>query len=68
MSENHLIESNSDVESKRGRSRSRSPFLMEKTAQTIPQTTPSLYTIDLIERSNKAVNRLKNSRYDKAKI
>lgn len=66
MSE-HQVELNTAVDSKRGRAKSRSPFLMEKTAQTIPQTTPSLYTIDLFERTNKAVKRLKDSRYGKEK-
>ncbi|WHY89901.1 hypothetical protein QNK12_19700 [Neobacillus cucumis] len=53
--------------SRRRKGRARSPFLMERTAQTVPQTSPSLYTRDLFERSNKAVERLRDSRYGEAK-
>ncbi|KGR78978.1 hypothetical protein [Ureibacillus manganicus] len=67
MSE-HLVEANISRESKSNRGKTRSPFLMETTAQTIPQTTPSLYTIELFERSNKAVKRLKDSSYGEVKL
>ena len=46
------------VVSRRRKGRARSPFLMERTAQTVPQTSPSLYTRDLFERSNKAVEQV----------
>ncbi|KKI90511.1 hypothetical protein WQ54_21445 [Bacillus sp. SA1-12] len=44
------------------KAKSKSPFLLENATRTVPHTTPSLYTRDLFERSDKAVEQLKQYR------
>ncbi|NRD79621.1 hypothetical protein HPT25_19860 [Bacillus sp. BRMEA1] len=50
----------------RRKGKAKSPFLQEKVARTVPQTSPSLYTRELFKRSDEAVDRLKDSRYSEA--
>jgi|GraSoiStandDraft_46_1057282.scaffolds.fasta_scaffold160364_3 hypothetical protein len=49
----------------RRKGRVKSPFLQEKATQTVPRTSPSLYTRELFKRSDEAVDRLKDGRYTK---
>jgi hypothetical protein len=44
------------------RAKSKSPFLLENTTRTAPHTSQSLYIRELFERSDKAVDQLKNNR------
>lgn len=44
------------------RSKSKSPFLIENATRTAPHTSQSLYTKELFERSDNAVNQLKYNR------
>jgi hypothetical protein len=49
-----------------GRFRSKSPYLLENATRTTPHTSRSLYTKELFQRSDRAVDSLKHSRRGKA--
>ncbi|MBY0210644.1 MULTISPECIES: hypothetical protein [Priestia] len=58
-----ITEDNVATVVERRRGRVKSPFLREKSIRTTPRTSPSLYTKELFKRSDKAVDRLKDSRF-----
>ncbi|PEJ58020.1 MULTISPECIES: hypothetical protein [unclassified Bacillus (in: firmicutes)] len=62
--EERIVEKKNESTRQRRSAKARSPFLLEKSTRTVPRTSPSLYTKDLFKRSDKAVERLKHSRYE----